>query len=299
MKRRYRHTESLLRSMMESPDQLLIWAVDKDYRYLFFNNSHKREMEHFWHADIELGEDIFSYITDPRYRKAVEAKYQTVFKQGKSGVSVDELVDSSGNKRYFENYGSPVFDDDNTILGLVLYTIEITDRVRAERELERVSVTDKLTGLYNRNKLDGVLEQELQRARRYGRSFSLLMADIDHFKKVNDTLGHVAGDQVLKELGVLLRENTREVDTSGRWSGEEFITLCPETNLQQAVKIAEKMRTLVEEHPFSTGCPITWSIGVAEFQDEASVTELIEKVDAAMYKAKNEGRNRVCVEENG
>ena len=292
MGRNYKDSESLLRSMMESLDQLMIWAVDREYRYLFFNNSHRTKMKQFWGADIELGENIFNYITDPNYAAEVRKKYNAVFTDW-SGVSIDPLEDIDGHVRHFENYGSPVFGENREIIGLVLYTIEVTDRVQAEKELERLSVTDKLTGLYNRNKLDDVLEQEYFRAIRYDRQFSILMADIDHFKEVNDTYGHVAGDKVLEAIGRMLKENTRIVDTSGRWGGEEFIMICPETECSQAVQIAEKIRSMVEQHNFTPAGRITWSIGIAEFHHEKSISSLIEKADDALYRAKKEGRNRV------
>lgn len=293
MSENYTLSESLLRSMMESPDNLLIWAVDRDLRYIFFNNSHKEKMKQFWAADIELGKDLFGYIDDPDYREEAKKQYEAVFKDGDSGVSLDELTDCDGNVRYFENYGNPVFDAGGNVIGAVLYTIEVTGRVRAEKELERLSITDKLTGLFNRAKLDATLEQEHARSSRYGRGFSLLLMDIDHFKEVNDNLGRLAGDKALSEIGMILLEHSRHVDTAGRWGGEEFLIVCPETTAGQARIIAEKIRQVIEEHRFPAGITLTCSFGVTEFQNGDTVTGIIRRADSALYKAKHAGRNRV------
>jgi diguanylate cyclase (GGDEF)-like protein len=287
-------SESILRSMVESFDNLLIWAVDTDMRYIFFNNSHKEKMKQFWAADIELGKDLLGYIDDPDYKAAAKKQYEAVFQNGYSGVSLDELTDCDGNVRYFENYGNPVLDAGGNVIGAVLYTIEVTDRVKAEKELERVSITDKLTGLFNRAKLDAALEQEFARAARYGRGFSLLLMDIDHFKEVNDNFGHPVGDGVLSEFGKILLEYSRHVDTPGRWGGEEFLIICPETTVGQARIMAEKIRQVIKEHRFAAGITLTCSFGVAEFQGDDTLTGIICRADKALYEAKHAGRNRVA-----
>ncbi len=293
----YAISESILRSMVESPDNLLIWAVDTDMRYIFFNNSHKEKMKQFWAADIELGKDILCYIDDPDYKESAKKQYEEVFRNGSSGVSLDELTDCDGYVRYFENYGNPVLDAGGSVIGAVLYTIEVTDRVKAEKELERVSITDKLTGLFNRGKLDAALEQEYARAARYGRGFSLLLMDIDYFKSVNDNFGHPVGDGVLSEVGKILLEHSRHVDTPGRWGGEEFLIICPETTAGQARMMAEKIRQVMEEHRFPAGITLTCSFGVAAFQEDETLTGIICRADNALYKAKRNGRNQVALAE--
>lgn len=178
---------------------------------------------------------------------------------------------------------------------LLLFTVRRLQRVIRERtaELEKLSVTDRLTGLYNRVKLDSVFQDEFFRSNRYGRCCSVIIFDIDHFKSVNDIHGHIAGDAILTNVAELLRNNVRETDTVGRWGGEEFLVICPETDLDAAVIVAEKLRKIIANHTFKFVGRLTCSFGVAQLADEKNPDELLTKADAALYKAKNGGRNRV------
>jgi diguanylate cyclase (GGDEF)-like protein len=160
-------------------------------------------------------------------------------------------------------------------------------------ELERLSVTDGLTGLTNHRALMQRLNEEAVRSRRTDRSFSVIMADVDHFKTYNDTFGHPAGDDVLKKVALLLKEATRTVDCVGRYGGEEFAVLLPETAMDGAMEVAERIRHRVETAQFP-GRQITMSIGVAEFPKDASeVSQIVVVADEALYVAKREGRNQV------
>jgi diguanylate cyclase (GGDEF)-like protein len=167
--------------------------------------------------------------------------------------------------------------------------------VEKNRQLEIVSVSDRLTGLYNRLRLDQVLEEELARGDRMGAALSVILMDIDHFKVVNDTHGHQVGDQVLVAMATLLRAGSRGLDVVGRWGGEEFLVVCRDTALPGAALLAEKLRDLIAQHPFPQVGHKTGSFGVASRRDKESVDALISRVDAALYDAKNAGRNRVEV----
>ncbi len=160
------------------------------------------------------------------------------------------------------------------------------------KELEILSTTDRLTGLLNRRKMERELNKELKRAKRYNQAFSLILIDIDFFKKVNDTLGHQAGDALLIELSRLMKETLRSTDLIARWGGEEFLILCPSSNLEEAVKLAERLRLSVENCKFSIEKSITISVGVAEYSGQ-SLDDLINQADKKLYIAKNQGRNRV------
>ncbi|WDE08505.1 GGDEF domain-containing protein [Thalassomonas viridans] len=160
-------------------------------------------------------------------------------------------------------------------------------------KLAKAAVTDKLTGLFNRHKADAVLETEINRARRYGNIFSVILIDIDHFKLVNDKFGHQTGDLVLSLFAKLLIQHTRRNDQVARWGGEEFIIVCPETDLRECNQLAEKLRNTVEDADFPIVRKQTASFGVAAFTVPESLAQLISRVDAALYQAKKDGRNRV------
>ncbi len=166
-------------------------------------------------------------------------------------------------------------------------------------ELERLRATDPLTGAWNRGQFDRAVALELDRSVRYKQPLSLLLVDIDHFKKVNDTLGHKAGDAVLKELASIIGAGIRIIDGLYRWGGEEFAVLVSSTSYGKAGVLAEKLRKLVEQTDFAGVGRITVSIGVAEHRCAETATEWFERVDAALYQAKFEGRNRVQVDPRG
>jgi polar amino acid transport system substrate-binding protein len=162
------------------------------------------------------------------------------------------------------------------------------------KKLEISSQTDKLTSLYNRAKLDTILEQEIKYKKRYETSLSLIIADIDYFKNINDTYGHVIGDIILKEFAHILSKNIRETDYVGRWGGEEFILIFPQTKDSDAHIITENLRKIIEENNFYNNIKITASFGINECKDD-NPTKCVSKADKALYEAKNSNRNCVKV----
>ncbi len=174
------------------------------------------------------------------------------------------------------------------------------ETVQSDKEKYRwLATVDALTGCMNRRAFTERLEREFGRVRRYRVKLSVMMIDLDRFKDVNDSHGHIVGDNVLRQLGDILRDEVRSVDLAARYGGEEFVILLPDTDLEGAVTFAERLRKRVEEHDFAeAGDPlrITVSIGVASASVEGGLTEpesLIAKADEALYRAKNDGRNRV------
>ena len=164
-----------------------------------------------------------------------------------------------------------------------------------EARIVEASLTDPLTGLGNRRKMDQALAAELARAGRDGSRLSVVMADVDHFKRVNDEYGHPAGDQVLVRVGRLFRDRTRITDTAARFGGEEFVLLLVGAGLEQAVAKAEQLRTALELEPIEPlSRPVTASFGVAEWAAGEDGASLLARADAALYEAKRTGRNRVC-----
>ncbi len=173
-----------------------------------------------------------------------------------------------------------------------LASLNETLRHHAE-DLEKLSVTDGLTGLVNHRSLMQRLDEETIRAKRTGRPFCVIMADVDHFKAYNDEFGHPAGDEVLKQVSQILKDATRTVDCVARYGGEEFSALLPETSAEGAMEVADRMRARVAAAPF-VGREVTLSLGVAEFPTDAGTGEkIIAVADKALYEAKRAGRNRV------
>jgi diguanylate cyclase (GGDEF)-like protein len=167
------------------------------------------------------------------------------------------------------------------------------------RELERLSISDGLTGLFNHRHIHGLLAEEYERVARTHDCMSVAMFDLDHFKAVNDTHGHQAGDRVLVELADILREVARDVDRLGRYGGEEFMALLPETCIDDAAVFVERVRREVARRPFDVGreepLHMTLSAGVATYPHETirDVESLVRLADQALYTAKETGRNRV------
>ena len=162
--------------------------------------------------------------------------------------------------------------------------------------LEVLSISDPLTGLYNRLRLDQVLLDELARRQRSAADLSVILLDLDHFKSVNDRHGHQVGDQVLAAVAMLLKNGSRHLDVVGRWGGEEFLVVCRETDLAGAALLAEKLRSAIASHAFSVGGQRTASFGVATLRDQEDIDTLLARADAALYRAKDAGRNRVETE---
>jgi diguanylate cyclase (GGDEF)-like protein len=165
-------------------------------------------------------------------------------------------------------------------------------------EIYRLTTVDGLTQVYNKRYLLETLDREISRAHRYGRPLSLIMFDIDHFKKINDTYGHLAGDHVLKEMAGAIKSRIRREDIMGRYGGEEFVIALPEIDNYNAMIFAEKIRRLVEKHQFifeDVQIPVTISIGISSaWEDLENPEDFIKEADANLYRAKNSGRN-CCV----
>ena len=177
------------------------------------------------------------------------------------------------------------------LLAFLLYRYYVLKKYNAQLEL--ISVTDKLTQIYNRVKLDDILEHQEKLYQRYQQVFSIVIIDIDYFKSVNDQFGHQVGDTILVEFSSLVNNNIRNTDLLGRWGGEEFLLICPKTNANNACVMAEKLRKLIENNSFEPFGSLTASFGVAEYRKEnTSIKDLILQADKALYDAKKEGRNR-------
>ena len=167
------------------------------------------------------------------------------------------------------------------------------DNARITEDLKNIAGKDTLTQAYNRAKYEKILSKEVERFNRYSHPFSIILLDIDFFKKINDTYGHIAGDNTLKSLSRFIQESIREMDSLVRWGGEEFIVMASATDLEKAKMLAERLRKLIENQRFDTAGKITISLGVASFRSGDNKDSLVKRADEALYAAKRNGRNRV------
>lgn len=162
-----------------------------------------------------------------------------------------------------------------------------------EDDLVRLSTTDGLTGIYNKSKIEDILRKEIETSKKYGSELSIIIADIDYFKRINDNFGHEVGDIILKEVTAVLKSNIRESDFIGRWGGEEFFIICPATSSEEAANLANKIREKAESNIFSVKSKQTISFGVATLMEDEDSKSFFIRVDKALYNAKRLGRNRV------
>lgn len=182
-----------------------------------------------------------------------------------------------------------------TIMGLLSMIIIILglNGIRQNRLLKSLSQIDTLSGLYNRRFMNQRIEEEISKYKRYETPFSILLVDVDFFKKINDNYGHDKGDLVIKKISTLMQQNTRDTDINARWGGEEFLILVPNSNLEGALTLANNLKQIIEKTNFETKEKITVSIGVSTFNENLNQEELLKLADNALYKAKNNGRNKV------
>ncbi|USD64306.1 diguanylate cyclase [Vibrio sp. SCSIO 43136] len=184
---------------------------------------------------------------------------------------------------------TPELDEEGNCTGYAQIAQEITSR----KALEVMSITDSLTQLFNRHKLDQVLTEQTNVFKRYQQPFSIILIDLDHFKSINDNYGHQIGDEILASAAHMLKTCSREVDFAGRWGGEEFLIICPNTNLKGVRTLAEKLRTTIASSYEDKEPQVTASFGIAQCAKDEEVNALIARADTALYKAKERGRNRI------
>lgn len=270
--------------------------------------------------DQVLGQKVQELVT-PEYRDAFIALTQRVF-AGESGELMFQVRGLKGGHRWLETHAVPLRNAQGRIISVLGLTRDISERKQHEaleedakrqlesqlaeiselhKRLQEEVIRDPLTGLYNRRFLDETLPRELSRAKREGYSLALIMIDLDHFKQVNDTYGHAAGDEVLKALSAILEESARESDFVCRYGGEEFLIALPRMSPEQARQRVEAWCLELSEAPTRHAdftIVVTFSAGIAAFPDNGTdVQTLLLRADEALYRSKNEGRNRItCFE---
>jgi len=225
------------------------------------------------HADASLEEEYFS-----------NAKEDDCFN------AVVECVKENGTSYWVDTRMVPEFDINQKQIGFLIFQQDVTQRV----ELEKASITDRLTKVNNRMHFDELSRHRLSEFERYGIISSLIICDIDNFKEINDNYGHLKGDEVLIEVAKLLQSHIRECDILSRWGGEEFAILLPQTDIENAFSVSEKIRDEIEAFDFGLEQKLTASFGVAMTVEDDSQSSWFSRADKALYRAKKSGRNLVC-----
>lgn len=251
----------------------------------------------FGHAeDAVLGQNLHELIVPARYLERAHAGFSH-FAQSGEGPAIGKTTTLRAKHR--DGHEFPVDISLSAIklrgqwnaVGIVR---DATERVETEKRLQQLATTDTLTGICNRRRFDEVLENEIHRAARFCGPLSLILFDIDHFKHINDSFGHLAGDRVLVGVARIVSGSIRTTDLFARWGGEEFIILMPGAQPDDAHLVAEKLRLLLEQQPFADVAPVTASFGVTSYAPGDDADGLLKKLDLCLYQAKAAGRN--CVE---
>ena len=294
-------SESFLNTIFDSfHDPFSI--VDRDYRYVRFNDTYARTRN-------KLSKDLFGKkcyeVLHNRTAVCDDCVVEKTFRS-KDPCAKEKLMRlPDGSDAWFEISTYPIFDQQNNVSHVVEYSRDITFRKKEEEEkeeliktLNHLSTTDSLTGLFNRRALNEMLQHEIDRASRYDTDLSLIICDVDLFKNINDTYGHAAGDRALTTISGVLRQTLRKADILGRYGGDEFMIILPETSLAGAKSLAEKVRAAVEELqlelPGNERTGLTLSIGIASCcTSEDNLDTLVSLADAALYRSKEAGRNKI------
>jgi diguanylate cyclase (GGDEF)-like protein/PAS domain S-box-containing protein len=312
----FRHTESLTAELKETNISLeysekiyrTIFEESKDIIFITGLNSIIEDIN-------PVCKEILDYSTEELKQKTVQdvmvkpedisLYQQMVSEQGYVKNLEIELLSKDGRIVSTLVNATPRRDENGLLLGFQGVVKDITARKQAEFErlraqtLEQIALTDPLTKIHNRRFFDESTKTEIDRAKRFGTPVSLIFFDIDHFKRVNDTYGHMVGDQVLQELAVTCQKTMRSIDLFARFGGEEFVVLTPDTNIQTARDIAERLRKIISKEVMvsvdRTEIFVTISLGVAGWNTSGSldIDTLLERADQALYAAKNTGRNKV------
>lgn len=230
---------------------------------------------------------IFKHPDTPR---ATFKKLWQTITQGEIFKGEIKNKNKAGGAYWVDATITPIINKYGEIEGYSAIRQDITDKKYAQQ----LSITDKLTQIYNRLHLENILAKETQRANRYGEIYSIIMIDIDNFKSINDNHGHDAGDKILVSVVNILKTKIRQTDVLGRWGGEEFLIICPQSDMDQAYIVAQKLRVAIQEFEFPIVKKVTCSFGVSEYRSKDRNSDaVVKKADEALYISKENGRNMV------
>ncbi len=266
--------------VLELSDNTLSWS-DEIYRIVGIEPK-----------GFEPSYQAFLECVHPDDRETVDTAFTHSLENRQPYEITHRLLLPNGRITYVHERGETTFAEDGKPLRTIGTIQDVSERVRLENELTRRANTDPLTGLFNRYRFDESIRRHMYTSQRYEVPLSLLMLDIDHFKRINDNHGHASGDQVLIHVTEVIRTVIRDSDIFARWGGEEFLILAPYTTLEAATVLAERIRSCVEASRYGD-IPVTISIGVTEFGAGETHEPLLKRADEALYQAKVAGRNRV------
>jgi len=311
--------EHMLREIVES-SPIPTFVIDKDHTIIGWNRALEAmsgipaqeimgTRDHWRAFYYEPRPTIADLIVDGLHND-IRQWYHGKYKRSKFVEDAYEVTDFftilDGKARWLRFTAAPLQDTEGCVSGAVETLEDITDRKLAEEALREsesryrtLSVTDSLTELYNSRRFYEQLQVEVERAERYGHPLSLLLLDIDNFKRFNDTYGHLEGDEVLIRLGQVVQRCLRKTDSAYRFGGEEFTIILPDTAGDAATVLAERIREEFADEEFHTADspePVreTVSVGVAQYQPDEGVRAFIKRADHNMYGAKEQGKNRIC-----
>lgn len=277
--------------------------------------------------NIKLGSDYIVYdlnavLSELRQLNSEKINYDILKGEAQleSGIKADRIIEfrELNNTDYFlkaETSAALIYDKISNIsykiMLIILVTIlavsflvtkalhntfqKMVENLKKElKEKTILSETDNMLGIYNRSKFNQELKREIDRTKRYNSELSLIMIDIDYFKKFNDNYGHHVGDQILKKIVSIVEKRIREHDILARYGGDEFMIICPETGLKDAEKLAQRLNKAIDYYNCNEDNNLSCSFGVAEYREDDDLKSLIKRADQALYQAKENGRNRVC-----
>ncbi|MGC7872728.1 sensor domain-containing diguanylate cyclase [Desulfosporosinus sp. SYSU MS00001] len=287
----------------------VVWEMTKDFVFTFVSPNVK-EMTGYDVGDL-IGHKMPEFLAEesrnqfinqsmPRVQKRIDGDSEEI-------ILYDvQFVCKNGFVKWFEVSSKPMFEEERFI-GYIGTTRDITEKKEYESQLktyinelkvmngklEKMATLDALTGVYNRRKFNDDLNLVIKDKEKYNISFSLIFFDIDHFKTINDRYGHKTGDLILRHISDLVLMNIRKTDRLFRWGGEEFIIILNGSELEDARKVADKIRNVIQKRDFGIGQKITISLGVGEYKPNENTDQVIIRLDKALLEAKSKGRNRV------
>ncbi|GGD48462.1 hypothetical protein GCM10012288_23340 [Malaciobacter pacificus] len=296
-----------------------IWNLSKDNMFIvrkednrFISEKMNQALRDVFNLSEKQSSEIFldEFLDENMYKKISE-KYNQCIEKNEIFTYEESHILNDSKPRYWNTTIIPIIDNQENITRIFGISKEITQLKRinetlelevkkrtkelevAVAELKQVSITDKLTGVYNRHHLDCVLEDTAKIINRYENNYGVIILDLDKFKEINDTFGHHAGDIVLQEFSKLLKDSVRESDIVGRWGGDEFLLLIPFIDKDSIEILANHIKETINKYKFSFVDKLTASLGATLIKKDDTEESLISRADHALYKAKEEGKNKV------